>query len=98
SWDGSAPLRLSNVQWQRCDPAGTACTTIATATKYTVQPGDAGFSFRLIATVTNGVGSTTVGSQLSLPVGGSSAPAPVAPQNLAPPKSGGAAQEGGKPH
>lgn len=78
-WTGAAPLRLVAVQWQRCDPAGAACSLMATAAKYTVQPADAGYTLYFSVTVTNGLGSTSLASQLSVPVGTSTVSPPPSP-------------------
>jgi subtilase family protein/fervidolysin-like protein len=93
SWDGSAPLQFTGLRWERCDAIGSGCTTVATTAKYTVQAADAGFAFRLLVTISNSFGSTTMASHLSLPVGGS-APAPTAPQNNVLPAITGTAQVG----
>jgi hypothetical protein len=95
SWTGSAPLSLSAVSWQRCDPSGANCTVVATTSKYTVQSADAGYSFKLSITVKNGLGSVTAVSALSQPVGGVAPPPPPAPPaNIAPPTVSGNAQDG----
>jgi subtilisin family serine protease len=95
SWTGSAPLSLSAVKWLRCDSSGSNCTTAATTTRYTVQSTDAGYTFKLLVTVKNGLGSTTSYSALSLPVGGSAPPPPPAPPaNTSPPTISGTPQAG----
>jgi hypothetical protein len=75
AWVGSAPLSLASVQWQRCDPLGASCGTVATSTKYTVQSADAGYTLRVLVTVRNSLGSTAVASPATAAVGGSTAPA-----------------------
>ena len=67
-WTGSAPLSLSSVRWERCDSAGASCVLAAQAAKYTIQAADAGSTFYVVVTVSNGVGATTLASALSLPV------------------------------
>jgi hypothetical protein len=94
SWTGSAPLSLNAVKWQRCDPNGTSCTVVATTSKYTVQTTDAGYSFKLTITVKNNLGSTTVDSAVSQPVGGGSGGGTTAPVNTSPPLVTGTAQDG----
>ena len=51
TWDGTAPFELAH-QWQRCDPQGENCGDIAgaTASSYTVAPGDVGATVRLAVT------------------------------------------------
>jgi serine protease len=95
SWAGSTPLSVSAVRWQRCDAAGSACTTVATTTKYTVQTADAGSTLVLSVTVKNGLGSTTAASAVSAPVGGSSPPPVVSPPaNTSLPSISGTPQDG----
>ena len=94
SWTGSAPLSLNAVKWQRCDSSGANCTVVAATSKYTVQPGDSGYSFKLSITVKNNLGSTTVDSAVSQPVGGGSGGGTTAPVNTSPPVVTGTAQDG----
>ena len=92
AWVGSAPLSLSAMQWQRCDPAGASCTAVGTSAKYTVQAADSGSTLRVVVTVKNGLGATSSASPVTVAVGG---PAPVQPPtNTAPPAVSGTAQEG----
>ncbi|MFL5963934.1 MAG: S8 family serine peptidase [Gaiellaceae bacterium] len=91
-WTGSAPLTVGGVQWQRCNAPATICTTVATAAKYTVQAVDSGFGLRFLVTVKNGLGSVTLASPLSAPVGGTVTLA--APVNTSLPMVSGAAQDG----
>jgi thermitase len=92
-WAGSAGLAVNGLQWQRCDAAGLACTTVATTGTYTVQPADAGSTLRLIFSVGNGIGS--VGASVLTPVvGGTAAPPTAAPVNVSPPTLSGTAQSG----
>jgi hypothetical protein len=93
AWVGSAPLSLASVQWQRCDLAGASCTTVGTSAKYTVQSADSGAALRVVVTVKNGVGSTSLASPLTLPVGGG-APSPAPPSNTVPPAISGTPQDG----
>jgi thermitase len=93
SWTGSAPLSISALKWQRCDPTGATCTVVSTSSTYTVQAADTGYSLRLDVTVRNGLGSVGATSSLSTPVGGS-APPPVAPTNTALPAVSGSAVDG----
>src|SRR5918911_429508 len=93
AWVGSAPLSLASVQWQRCDILGASCTTVGTSAKYTVQSADTGSTLRVVVAVKNGVGSTSLASPLTLPVGGS-APPPAPPANTVPPTISGTPQDG----
>jgi subtilisin family serine protease len=89
SWEGSAPLSLSAVRWERCNSFG--CAVAGSAAKYTVQATDAGFALRLAITVKNAAGSTTALSPLSAVVGGGSVVSP--PQNTSPPTTTGTARD-----
>jgi thermitase len=91
-WTGSAPLSIGTVQWQRCNAAGTACSVVATAAKYTVQSTDTGYSLRFVVTVKNGVGSVSLASPLSAPVGGTMIVSP--PSSTSPPMVSGSVQAG----
>jgi hypothetical protein len=94
-WIGSAPLSVSAVKWQRCDPNGANCTVVASTSKYTVQAGDAGYTFKLSITVKNNLGLTTAESALSQPIGGSGGGGTTAaPANSSPPTISGTAQDG----
>jgi thermitase len=92
-WTGAAPLTLSALKWQRCDAGGASCTTVGTSYKYTVQSADAGYAFRLLVTVKNGLASTTATSALSAAVGGATQ-TPSPPTSTAPPVVTGTAQDG----
>src|ERR687886_2123476 len=92
AWVGSAPLSLASVLWQRCDLLGASCTTVGTSAKYTVQSADTGSTLRVVVAVKNGVGSTSLASPLTLPVGGSAPPSP--PASTAPPTVTGTPQDG----
>ena len=51
TWDGTEPFEFAH-QWQRCDAQGETCADIAgaTASSYTVAPGDVGATVRLAVT------------------------------------------------
>jgi hypothetical protein len=68
---------------------------VATTSKYTVQPGDPGYAFKLSVTVKNNLGSTIADSEVSQPVGGGSGgSATAAPANTSPPVISVTAQDG----
>jgi Subtilase family/Fervidolysin N-terminal prodomain len=93
AWSGSSPLTLSAVRWHRCSADGSGCAAVGAAWKYTVQAADAGFALKLVVSVTDPDGMTTVSSALTAPVGGSASP-PSAPVNSSPPGISGTAQDG----
>jgi RHS repeat-associated protein len=67
SWSGSTP-RAYTYQWRRCDPSGTACQDIASATgaayTATAQDIDSTVRVRVTATNTAGQGSATSAGSL----------------------------------
>ena len=65
NWSGRQPISFS-YQWQRCDPSGTNCSTIAGASggTYTLTTPDIGYTLRFLVLATNADGS---GSALSPP-------------------------------
>jgi hypothetical protein len=91
AWTGSAPLSLTSVQWERCDAAGSTCTTVATAARYTVQSADTGLALRVRITVGNGFGLSTAVSGFTGAVEGATSTAPPANLNL--PTVSGSAEE-----
>jgi thermitase len=93
AWSGSSPLTLSAVRWHRCNADGTGCVAVGAAWKYTVQAADAGYALKLVVSVTDPDGTTTVSPSLTAPVGGS-APPPSAPVNSSLPAISGTAQDG----
>jgi Subtilase family len=84
TWAGSAPLALTSVKWQRCDPVGASCATVSATTTYTVQTADSGYALRVVITVNNGFGSTVAPSPMTGAVGGGTMPTSP-PTNLAQP-------------
>ncbi len=69
SWSGTTPLTYT-YQWQDCDSAGAACTTINAATNNTYTPtnNDQGHTLRARVTATNNTGSATATSTQTPPV------------------------------
>ncbi len=63
SWSGSTPLNYS-YQWQDCNASGESCTDVkgATSATYSVAEGDVGHTMRILVTVANGAGSTSLAS------------------------------------
>lgn len=68
AWNGSAPLSLYSVVWQRCKVGGS-CTSIVNSDSYTVQSADSGYAIRVVVTAKNSIGSTAAASVQTLPVG-----------------------------
>src|SRR5262249_10843413 len=90
-WVGASGLTVSGLQWQRCNAAGAACTTVGSSSTYTVQSADAGYTLKLVFSVKNAVGATP-SFVLSAPVGGTvTVPAPA---NTGSPTVSGTAQDG----
>jgi hypothetical protein len=89
TWSGTAPLRFGYA-WLRCDTNGANCAAIAGATSstYELTPDDVGRVVKVRVTATNDAGSASADSA------GTSAVAPVAPANVAPPTISGIAREG----
>jgi hypothetical protein len=92
AWTGASGLTLSAVQWQRCATDGTACTSVGASYKYTVQSADTGRPLRVVITMRNGAGSTTLASALTAPVGGTATT--QAPASTSAPVVSGTAQSG----
>jgi len=69
SFSGDSPI-ATTLQWQRCDATGTACHTIALATKtaYTPTVADIGSTLRLAVAAKNAYGSIIALSQGTDPV------------------------------
>jgi hypothetical protein len=80
SWNGTGPLTYT-YQWQRCDAAGASCADIPAATHSTYTPtsADIGSTIRVIVTVTNDAGFTSVTSAAT------AITVPPAPVSTAPP-------------
>lgn len=93
SWTGSSPLALTGVKWYRCSLAGGACAQVGTSWKYTVQAADDEHRLKLSITFGNAVGSTTVSTPPTAPVG-SAPPPPLPPANEVPPTIAGTAEAG----
>jgi hypothetical protein len=66
TWTGTRPIRVS-YRWQRCDPAGKACTDIALANTAGYQPtsADIGKKIRVVVAATNLAGSRSVASAVT---------------------------------
>ncbi len=66
TWSAS-PNPTYTYQWERCNPAGAACTSISGATAATYTPGSADYkhTLRIAVTATNTAGSATSDSATS---------------------------------
>jgi len=91
SWGGVTPMTYS-LRWQRCDPGGSSCSSIAGATSqtYVVATNDLGMTIRINVTATNADGSSQALSDPS----GAIAPLGSAPANTGQPNPSGTAQDG----
>jgi thermitase len=98
-WTGSAGLTVSGLQWQRCDASGLNCTGLTSASTYTVQSTDSGYTLKLVFSVKNSVGSVA-NAVLTPVVGGGTTTTTTtttttsAPTNASPPAVSGTAQDG----
>ncbi|MEA2217752.1 MAG: thermitase [Solirubrobacteraceae bacterium] len=92
AWQGSSPLVLGALRWNRCNADGTGCVVVGSSSKYTVASADSGYALRLVVTFSDPQGATSASSPLSAPVGATAAPAP--PASTAPPAISGIAQAG----
>jgi hypothetical protein len=90
AWSGS-PTSYA-YQWQDCNSAGDACSSIgaATASSYRLAASDVGHTVRVVVTATNTVGSTPASSAATAVV----VAGPVAPVNTALPVISGSDEEG----
>jgi len=81
AWSGTSPITYS-YQWQRCSANGS-CANVSGATKSSYDPvsGDVGYRLRAIVTAKNGLGSSSIGSNLTAAV----LAAPAAPANTSRP-------------
>src|SRR5207237_1037164 len=63
SWSGT-PAPTSTYQWMDCDSGGNNCTAIlgATASSYTIQSTDGGFTLEVVVTGSNSAGSSQAAS------------------------------------
>ncbi len=91
TWSGS-PTSYA-YQWQDCNTAGEACSSIAGATASTrvLAPGDVGHTVRVVVKASNAGGSGEASSAVTAVV---VAPPPAAPANAVLPSVSGTAQEG----
>jgi hypothetical protein len=89
SWNGTGPLTYA-YQWQRCDVSGANCADIpgAAHSTYTPTVADVGSTIRVVVTVTNDAGSTSVTS------GATAITVPPAPVSTAPPAVPASATQG----
>jgi hypothetical protein len=95
-WAGSTGLAVSNLQWQRCDPAGVSCVYVTNQSTYPVQSADSGSTIKLSFTVSNPLGSVPV-AVLSQLVGGTTTTTTTttsAPASSSPPTISGTPQSG----
>ncbi len=88
TWTGT-PTPTYTYQWQQCNAAGEACTTIpgATATGYVPEEGDLGHTLRVAVTATNAAGNAMATSAQTIAI---SSP----PVNTLLPSISGTAQQG----
>ncbi|HEX8647230.1 MAG TPA: hypothetical protein VF715_10035, partial [Thermoleophilaceae bacterium] len=79
-WDGTAPI-THTYQWQRCDSAGSNCTSVSGAigSLYVLGASDVGHRMRVIVTGTNGGGSASGTSSPTTAVAGNAPVNTVAP-------------------
>lgn len=91
AWSGTAPISYA-YQWQRCDTAGSSCSSVSGATgqSYLLGAADVGATLRLLVTASNADGSN---SAASLPTAVVSATA-TTPLNTTPPSITGTATAG----
>jgi hypothetical protein len=63
NWNGT-PSPIFTYQWQDCDSSGNNCVAIvgATASSYTIQASDVGFTLRVVVTGSNTAGSSQASS------------------------------------
>jgi Subtilase family len=90
-WTGSAGLAVAGLQWQRCDGGGLNCIALTSASTYTVQSADVGYTLKLVFSVKNALGSVSR-AVLTWPVGGSTPPVSP-PTNTSPPTISGNPQD-----
>ena len=88
-WLGLSPITYG-YRWQRCDSAGSSCTTIPSAEKhsYLLQHADVGHTLRVIVTATNVAGSGKATSNQSAVI------APLAPAKAKAPVISGTPEDG----
>ncbi|MGO9760470.1 MAG: hypothetical protein ACLP1Q_04320, partial [Solirubrobacteraceae bacterium] len=88
TWSGSPPITYS-YQWESCNTAGEACTSIsgATSASYTVAHEEVGHTIRVKVTATNAAGEASASSAQTATV------LPSAPANTAPPVVSGEAKD-----
>jgi hypothetical protein len=80
-WGGTPPFTFG-YQWTRCSTDGSACQSIAGATRstYTLTSSEVGRRVRVLVTATNAGGSASATSAATAVV------SPVAPHNIVPPR------------
>ena len=78
AWNGTPTIGFT-YQWMNCDATGLACAPIpaATGNTYVVQASDIGSTIDCVVTATNGGGSATVTTPITVPAGASVAPSVV---------------------
>ena len=91
SWSGTAPISYA-YQWQRCDSAGSSCSSVsgATALTYSLGTADVGSTLRFRVTAANDGGSSSASSPPTAVVSATAEP----PLNTAPPSISGSVQAG----
>jgi hypothetical protein len=80
-WGGTPPFTFG-YQWTRCSADGSACQSIAGATRstYTLTSSEVGRRVRVLVTATNAAGSASAATAATAVV------SPVAPHNVVPPR------------
>lgn len=93
AWSGALPFSFA-FQWQRCDPAGAACSPIpgSAGAEYQLTPADIDATIRVLVTATNSAGSSSAMSARTGTV------APLPPRGVDPPAIIGTARDGSTLH
>jgi hypothetical protein len=93
TWSGARPFTFA-FQWQRCDPAGAACSPIPgiAGAEYQLTAADIDATIRVLVTATNAAGSS---SAMSARTG---AVVPLPPRGVDPPAIIGTARDGSTLH
>lgn len=86
-WSGASTSY--DIQWERCDTAGAACSAVpgATGSTHSLGAADVGFTIRVVVTAANAGGTTSAPSQATAVV------LPTPPVNVSPPTISGTVRE-----